>query len=49
MDLRISRLRRKIEADPAKPQVIKTVHGAGYRFVQIKSAGAGAAGEENSG
>ncbi len=33
IDMRIVRLRRKIEADPAKPQVIKTVRGAGYVFV----------------
>ena len=33
IDVRITRLRRKIEADPAKPQVIKTVRGAGYMFV----------------
>lgn len=29
----IYRLRRKIEADPAKPQVVQTVAGVGYRFV----------------
>jgi DNA-binding response OmpR family regulator len=33
IDIRIARLRRKIEADPGKPQVIKTVRGAGYIFV----------------
>ncbi|MFO1349856.1 MAG: response regulator [Gammaproteobacteria bacterium] len=33
IDIRITRLRRKIEADPAKPQSIKTVRGAGYMFV----------------
>ncbi len=33
IDVRITRLRRKIEADPAKPQVIKTVRGTGYMFV----------------
>lgn len=33
IDIRITRLRKKIEADPAKPQVIKTVRGAGYMFV----------------
>jgi two-component system, OmpR family, response regulator len=33
IDIRILRLRRKIEADPAKPQVLKTVRGAGYMFV----------------
>ena len=32
IDIRIARLRRKIERDPAKPQVIKTVRGAGYIF-----------------
>jgi DNA-binding response OmpR family regulator len=32
IDIRIARLRRKIEPDPAKPQVIKTVRGAGYMF-----------------
>ena len=32
VDLRIVRLRRKIEVDPAVPQVIKTVRGAGYVF-----------------
>jgi len=37
IDIRIARLRRKIEADPQKPQVIKTVHGAGYIFVQQKA------------
>jgi two-component system phosphate regulon response regulator OmpR len=33
IDIRIARLRRKIEVDPAKPQIIKTVRGAGYIFV----------------
>jgi two-component system phosphate regulon response regulator OmpR len=33
IDIRIARLRRKIEADPAKPQTIKTVRGAGYMFM----------------
>ena len=32
IDNLISRLRRKIEADPANPQLIKTVRGAGYVF-----------------
>lgn len=32
IDIRIARIRRKIESDPAKPQVIKTVRGAGYIF-----------------
>ena len=33
IDIRIARLRRKIETDPAEPAVIKTVRGAGYMFV----------------
>lgn len=33
IDIRIARLRRKIEPDPDKPQVIKTVRGVGYMFV----------------
>jgi two-component system OmpR family response regulator len=33
IDIRIARLRRKIEPDPAKPEIIKTVHGSGYIFV----------------
>ena len=33
IDIRVSRIRRKIEIDPKKPQIIKTVHGVGYMFV----------------
>lgn len=33
IDVRITRIRRKIEQDPAKPQIIKTVWGKGYIFV----------------
>lgn len=33
IDLRIMRLRRKIESNPDQPQVLKTVRGAGYMFV----------------
>jgi DNA-binding response OmpR family regulator len=33
IDLRITRLRRKIEADPAHPAAIRTVRGVGYMFV----------------
>jgi len=32
IDIRISRLRRKIEPNPAKPEVIRTVRGLGYVF-----------------
>jgi DNA-binding response OmpR family regulator len=33
IDLRITRLRRKIESDPAHPVAIRTVRGVGYVFV----------------
>ncbi|MGF1594402.1 MAG: response regulator [Kiloniellaceae bacterium] len=36
IDIRIARIRRKIESDPAKPQVIKTVRGAGYIYSTAK-------------
>jgi two-component system OmpR family response regulator len=32
IDIRIARLRRKIEADPDNPRLIKTVRSAGYMF-----------------
>jgi two-component system OmpR family response regulator len=32
IDIRIARLRRKVEADPERPRLIKTVRGAGYRY-----------------
>ncbi len=36
IDLRITRLRRKIEKDPAHPDAIRTVRGVGYMFVPAK-------------
>ncbi len=33
IDIRITRIRRKIEADPTNPQTIKTVRGKGYLFM----------------
>ncbi|MEZ5302154.1 MAG: response regulator transcription factor [Verrucomicrobiales bacterium] len=32
LDQHISQLRKRVEADPREPQIIKTVHGVGYRF-----------------
>ncbi len=32
VDLRIMRIRRKIEPDPTKPSVIRTIRGGGYLF-----------------
>jgi two-component system phosphate regulon response regulator OmpR len=33
IDIRVARLRRKVETDPENPQVIRTVRGVGYMFV----------------
>ena len=33
MDVRISRLRTKLNEDPKNPQLIKTIYGAGYIFL----------------
>jgi len=35
VDLRIMRIRRKIEPDPAKPAVIRTIRGGGYLFSPV--------------
>ena len=37
IDVRISRLRRKLEADQDNPALIKTVYGAGYLFLAAVS------------
>jgi DNA-binding response OmpR family regulator len=39
IDVRITRIRRKIEPDPAHPRIIKTVRGAGYVFSPEESKG----------
>ena len=33
VDIRITRLRKKIEVDPSKPRVLCTVRGEGYMLV----------------
>jgi DNA-binding response OmpR family regulator len=33
VDVHVGKLRRKIEADPARPRYVLTVRGVGYRFV----------------
>ena len=38
IDIRIGRVRRKIEHDPEHPQAIRTVRGAGYMFVPGRDA-----------
>jgi DNA-binding response OmpR family regulator len=39
IDLRIMRIRRKIEPDPAKPSVIRTIRGGGYVFSPADTKG----------
>jgi len=39
IDIRIARVRRKVEADPEHPQAIRTVRGAGYMFVPPRDPG----------
>jgi two-component system phosphate regulon response regulator OmpR len=41
IDIRITRLRRKIETDPDHPQIIKTIRGAGYMFAPDESGPVG--------
>ena len=38
IDIRIARIRKKVEFDAATPQVIKTVRGAGYIYVPAPGA-----------
>lgn len=33
IDIRVTRIRKKTEVDPSKPQVIRTVRGVGYMYV----------------
>ncbi len=37
IDIRIARLRRKVEADPEHPQAIRTVRGTGYMYVPARN------------
>jgi DNA-binding response OmpR family regulator len=39
IDIRITRIRKKVEVDASKPQVIKTVRGAGYIYVPPRDGG----------
>ena len=38
IDVQISRLRRKIEADPREPMIIKTIRSGGYLFTSLVQA-----------
>jgi two-component system phosphate regulon response regulator OmpR len=42
IDIRIMRLRRKLEENPGKPKVLKTIRGQGYMFIPVGSRGQGA-------
>ncbi len=33
LDQHIAKLRKKVEADPANPRCLETIHGVGYRYV----------------
>ncbi len=33
VDVHVASLRRKLERDPARPELIRTVYGLGYKFV----------------
>jgi two-component system, OmpR family, response regulator len=39
IDVQVGRLRKKLEADPEKPQIIKSVRGAGYILIPPVSVG----------
>ena len=39
IDVQVGRLRRKIERDPAEPELIKSVRGVGYLFAARVSSG----------
>jgi two-component system phosphate regulon response regulator OmpR len=38
VDIRVARIRKKVEFDPAKPEVIKTVWNVGYMYVPPREA-----------
>ncbi len=39
IDVLVSRLRRKMEADPKSPTMIQTSHGYGYKFAPAVTVG----------
>lgn len=38
VDVHVQRLRQKIEADPAQPQMLLTVRGFGYKLIATNEA-----------
>jgi len=39
IDVRVTRIRRKVEPDPGEPRIIRTIRGAGYMFSPDRSEG----------
>ena len=39
VDVRVHRLRQKIERNPAEPRYVVTVHGVGYMFARLPPVG----------
>ena len=37
VDVHVSRIRQKIEADPRRPVLLKTVRGIGYQLIRTES------------
>jgi len=38
VDVHVSRIRQKIEKDPRRPALLKTVRGVGYQLVRAESS-----------
>ena len=36
IDIRVARLRKKVEPDPERPQLIRTIRGVGYMFTPVE-------------
>ena len=49
IDIGVARLRKKIERDPAKPQIIKTIPGTGYMYVSERATMSAALRETKNG
>lgn len=49
LDQHVSQLRKRIELDPQKPQIVCTVHGVGYRFDPVAESAGDSAENETTG
>ena len=36
IDIRVARLRRKLQSDPDQPQCLRTLRGVGYMYVPVR-------------